>query len=96
MQRMLYSIRHIAILRNTGEFPAYAPEHPLFPARTRRLMSLKSQEKQDRRAPGVEGIGDAWGVCVKLRMESNLGKAALHAPSTESAEVSRTWSRSGD
>ena len=78
------------------EIRAYAPEHSLCPETTRRFMSLISRGIQDRRALGVEGIGDAWGVCVQLRMESNLDTAALHTPATENAEVSRTWSRSGD
>ena len=53
-------------------------EHTLFPAIARHPMSSKTKRKHARRAFAVEGTTGAWGVTVKLRMESKLGKGALH------------------
>ncbi len=41
-------------------------------------MSLITKEKHARRALAFEGTTGAWGVTVKLRMESKLGKGTLH------------------
>ena len=48
------------------------------------------------RDPAQRPKFDAWGVTVKRRTASNLGMAALHTPTAENAEASRTWSRRGD
>ena len=41
-------------------------------------MLLITHRNHARRALGVEGTPGAWGVTVKLRMESKLGKGTLH------------------
>ena len=55
------------------EIPSYAPEHPLFPARTRHPMSSRTKGKHARRALAVEGTTGAWGVTVnRLRRRQGI------------------------